>query len=75
MPDRIVRVALILTFDDAGSRSIRATAAEDFGVDGAADMTLADAVAAIVGNTLDAQLVGFGVPVTIAEVTASEVSA
>ena len=73
MPDRSIGVTLTLTLEDADSRSIRATAAEDFGVDGAAEMTLADVVCGIVRNTLEAQFVGFGVPVTVVEATASEI--
>jgi len=72
MPDRTVRVAIIMTFDEADTRSIRSVAAEDFGVDDAADMTLADVVCGIVRNTLDAQLVGFGVPITVVAVKADE---
>ena len=72
MPDRTVRVALIVTFDETDDRSIRSVAAEDFGVADAADMTLADVLAAIVRNTLEAQLVGFAVPITVVAVKADE---
>ena len=75
MPDRTIEVSLTLTMDEADSRNIGAVAEEDFGVEGAADMTLPHLLAAIVRNTLDAQLIGFGVPVTVVDVEADEIDA
>jgi len=72
VPDRSIRLTMVLTLDATDDRSIRAVAEEDFGVEAAADMTIADVIAAVVRNTLDAQFHGFGVPVDIAEVTAVE---
>lgn len=67
MPDRTIQVILALTLDDADDRSIRSVAAEGFGVEGAADMTLPDVVAAVIRNTVEAQFHGFGVPVTVVD--------
>ncbi len=72
MPDRTIRITLALTLEDADVAAIRATATDDFGVDAAADVSLPDVIAAIIGNTLEAQFLGFGVPMTVVGVTASE---
>jgi len=72
VPDRTIGVTLTLAFDDADSGAIGRTAAEDFGVELEADAALADVIAAIVRNTLDAQFLGFGLGITVVDVKADE---
>ena len=73
MPRRTIRVSLTLTAEDADARTIRAVAEEDFGVARATEKPLADVLACIVRNTLEAHVAGFAVPITITDVTAGEV--
>ncbi len=65
-------VRLTLTMPDAEARSVRSTARDDFCVDGAADMPLAEVLAGIVRNTLIAQFIVYGMDVAVSEATGEQ---